>query len=120
VDTLQRFVQKASCFIDQYNNYRLPELAAQLGDNNTVNGRLTITENIADNGGIREALQAYRYYIQDRGSPEPRLPGLEKYNPEQLFFLAFAQVANLRTVFFVMFSNYAFKNPNFYSHGAPT
>lgn len=51
-----------------------------------------MAENIADNGGVREALGAYRLYINSIGKSEPRLPGLEKYTPEQIFFLSFAQV----------------------------
>ena len=57
-----------------------------------------MAENIADNGGIREALWAYRSYIMERGMPEGRLPGLEQLTPEQIFFLAFAQVRILATL----------------------
>ncbi|CAG7835727.1 unnamed protein product [Allacma fusca] len=91
IPTLMQFVRKAQCFVNQYNNYRIPELEDLMGDKNHLNGKKTLAENIADNGGVREALAAYRYYVESKGEPEPRLPGLEKYSPEQLFFLSFAQ-----------------------------
>jgi hypothetical protein len=57
-----------------------------------VNGRLTLGENIADNGGLRESLRAYRRYRQ-RNGPEALLPGLEAFSEEQLFFLSFTHVS---------------------------
>jgi predicted metalloendopeptidase len=57
-----------------------------------VNGRMTLGENIADNGGLRESLGAYRRYRQ-RNGPEALLPGLEAFSEEQLFFLSFAHVS---------------------------
>ena len=57
-----------------------------------VNGRLTLGENIADNGGLLESLRAYRRYRQ-RNGPEALLPGLEAFSEEQLFFLSFAHVS---------------------------
>jgi predicted metalloendopeptidase len=47
-------------------------------------------ENIADNGGLRQAFRAYESYIEEHGE-EPPLPGFG-YTPQQLFFLAYAQV----------------------------
>lgn len=52
----------------------------------------TLGENIADNGGIRESIRAYRKYTWMKG-PEQKLPGLEKFTHEQLFFLTFANVS---------------------------
>lgn len=49
--TIREFRERAQCFIDQYNRYKL-ELVDQF-----VNGRMTQGENIADNGGLK---QAYR------------------------------------------------------------
>jgi len=54
-----------------------------------INGSFTRGENIADNGGLREAFRAYEKYVALNGR-EPRLPGLEQYSPEQIFFLSFA------------------------------
>lgn len=50
-----------------------------------------MAENIADNGGIREAIHGYRLF-KARSPPEPGLPGLQDYSHEQLLFLAFANV----------------------------
>jgi len=50
-----------------------------------------LDENIADNGGLREALWAYRKFVNDYGE-EPKLPGLEEFSSEQLYYLAFANV----------------------------
>lgn len=52
-----------------------------------VNGKLTLGENIGDNGGVSVALAAYRLSLA--GKPAPVLDG---YSGEQRFFLAWAQV----------------------------
>uniref|UniRef100_A0A183GS20 Neprilysin n=1 Tax=Heligmosomoides polygyrus TaxID=6339 RepID=A0A183GS20_HELPZ len=56
-----------------------------------VNGKLTQGENIADNGGVKEALKAYRKYVATEGE-EARLPGLQQYTNTQIFFLSYAHV----------------------------
>ncbi|XP_071529338.1 neprilysin-1-like [Panulirus ornatus] len=88
--TLDAFKGRAQCIVDQYDNIRLPELDEVL-PNATLNGVNTQGENIADNGGLREAVLAYQKYI-DRNGEEPRLPGLEEYTPMQLLFLSNANV----------------------------
>ncbi|XP_076657487.1 neprilysin-11 isoform X2 [Halictus rubicundus] len=86
-ETLQHYQKKVECIIKQYGNYRLPEL----GNNFTVNGVNTQGENIADNGGIREAYRAYRKH-EARSSVRQALPGFAEYTRDQLFFIGFAQV----------------------------
>ncbi|XP_024936954.1 neprilysin-4 isoform X2 [Cephus cinctus] len=85
--TLEHYHEKVECIIKQYSNYHLPEL----GINFTVNGINTQGENIADNGGIREAYRAYQR-LKARIPNQQALPGLAEYSRDQLFFLGFAQV----------------------------
>jgi hypothetical protein len=40
---------------------------------------------------MRQAFLAYKKYVADSG-PDQRLPGLQHFSPEQLFFLGFATV----------------------------
>lgn len=56
-----------------------------------MDGKKTLGENIADNGGVREALAALRLHLLKRGL-EPKLPGFEHMNSEQLFFLSYGNV----------------------------
>ena len=56
-----------------------------------LNGINTQGENIADNGGIKEAYLGYKNWVQDNDIVEPKLPGHE-YTPEQLFWISWGQV----------------------------
>ncbi|XP_039763286.1 neprilysin-2 isoform X2 [Pararge aegeria] len=81
--TKQKYLEKAKCIIDQYSNYSVAEV------NMKLNGVNTQGENIADNGGIKEAYYAYQAWTQRHGQ-EASLPGLDKYSPRQLFWLSAA------------------------------
>ena len=80
--SLENFKKKQLCFEKQYSQYQI--------NNQHINGNLTLGENIADNGGLKTSYQAYKDAIKGEG-PQPYLPGL-KYTPDQLFFIAFAQM----------------------------
>lgn len=79
---IAKFTQLTQCFINQYGKFKYFGLH--------VNGKLTLGENIADNGGIGQAYRAYHAYVKANG-PEPTLPGVPLTN-DQLFFVAFARV----------------------------
>ncbi|CAL8073146.1 unnamed protein product [Orchesella dallaii] len=83
--TKVEYDERAQCMSDQYSGF-FAEAA-----NLNVNGDLTLGENIADNGGLRESYRAYQKYIEDNG-PEGRLPGLEHLSTNQLFFLGYANI----------------------------
>lgn len=78
--TLEHFQNLSRCFVDQYSAIIDPRVKIQL------NGRNTLGENIADNGGIREAFEAY----EGLDLREDSLPGLESYTNQQLFFISYA------------------------------
>ncbi|XP_077508956.1 neprilysin-2-like isoform X2 [Amblyomma americanum] len=83
-ETDQRFRERAQCIIDQYGNYTVAKGTMK------VNGVNTQGENIADNGGIKEAFKAYQRWVKENG-PEAGLPGL-RYTPHQLFWISAANV----------------------------
>ncbi|XP_076028904.1 M13 family metallopeptidase neprilysin 2 isoform X2 [Oratosquilla oratoria] len=83
-ETESKFLKKAKCIIYQYGNYSVPEVGLN------VNGINTQGENIADNGGIKEAYYGYQAWVQDHHL-EGTLPGLN-YNQNQLFWMSAANV----------------------------
>lgn len=81
--TIERFKERANCFIRQYNQYEI--------NGKNLNGKQTLGENIADNGGLKAA---YNAYIQSKNVDEVDvypLPGINMTH-RQLFFVSFAQV----------------------------
>ncbi|KJH52617.1 peptidase family M13 [Dictyocaulus viviparus] len=81
--SLKSFDERRRCIVEQYGNYTVPKTIFK------VNGKLTQGENIADNGGVKEALKAYQKYVAHHGE-EPRLPGLQQFTNTQIFFLSYA------------------------------
>ncbi|XP_055645400.1 endothelin-converting enzyme 2-like [Toxorhynchites rutilus septentrionalis] len=83
--TVREYVNRSACFVQQYSGYYIPEA------DDHIDGLQTLGENIADNGGLREAYSAYKIYTQKNGR-EPLLPGFENYTHEQLFFISFGNL----------------------------
>uniref|UniRef100_A0A674KFH4 Membrane metalloendopeptidase like 1 n=1 Tax=Terrapene triunguis TaxID=2587831 RepID=A0A674KFH4_9SAUR len=79
------FKDQSRCMVYQYGNYTW-----ELAGGQNVSGISTLGENIADNGGVRQAYKAYLKWLEHEGK-EPKLPGLDLTH-KQLFFLNFAQV----------------------------
>ena len=73
------FEKRAACVANEYSGFTAV-------DDVHVNGRLTLGENTADNGGLRVAYMALEDTLQ--GKKEE----LDGFTPEQRFFLGFAQV----------------------------
>ncbi|XP_041837201.1 endothelin-converting enzyme 1 [Melanotaenia boesemani] len=80
--SVEAFKQQAQCMVEQYGNYSINQ--------EPLNGRHTLGENIADNGGLKAAYKAYVNWIKQNGE-EATLPALGMTN-HQLFFVGFAQV----------------------------
>ncbi|XP_055605741.1 neprilysin-1-like [Uranotaenia lowii] len=83
--TVKEYVNRTSCFVQHYGSYYITEA------DDYIDGLQTLGENIADNGGVREAFQAYTMYVKNN-KREPLLPGFENFTHEQLFFISFGNL----------------------------
>jgi putative endopeptidase len=75
----QEFEKRAACIADEYSSFTAI-------DDVKLNGRLTLGENTADNGGVRIALMALMDTLKGK---EDKVDGL---TAEQRFFIAYGQV----------------------------
>ncbi|QJE72301.1 M13 family metallopeptidase [Aerophototrophica crusticola] len=77
----KKFTERAQCLVDQYGNF--------VADGETkLNGKQTLGENTADNGGIRMAMNGLRKRLGEKGMAE-KIGGL---TAEQRFFYGFANI----------------------------
>ncbi|WP_440054089.1 M13 family metallopeptidase [Pseudoalteromonas sp. T1lg65] len=77
---LEQFKSRGDALVEQFGSYKL-------FDDASVNGRLTLGENIGDLGGLTVAYKAYQLSLE--GKPRQNLDG---YTPEQRFFIGFSQI----------------------------
>jgi len=77
------FDERAACIADQYSHY------SPVDDGNGkplyLNGKLTLGENVADNGGLR---MTYRAYMKAHEGEESKV--IDGFNPAQRVFLGYA------------------------------
>lgn len=76
----KEFEKRTGCLSEQYGSY----VAV---DDLKLNGKLTLGENTADNGGLRIALMA----LMDTAGPKSKTK-IDGYTPQQRFFLGWGQV----------------------------
>ncbi|EDO31995.1 predicted protein [Nematostella vectensis] len=79
--TSDEFKTRADCLVSQYGSFTF--------NGKNVDGNRTLSENIADNGGLKQAYKAYMSWVGEYGE-EQMLPELGLTN-EQVFFVSFAQ-----------------------------
>ena len=77
-----KFKQRADCVVKQYDGFVAVE-------DQHVNGKLTLGENIADIGGVRLGYLAWQHRLEQPGAK--READLDGMTPEQQFFTAYAQ-----------------------------
>lgn len=116
--TIAEYINRTKCFIEQYDSYYIEEvddyvislpsidscfhfflyffyrkamIYSKIKFCFQIDGKLTLGENIADNGGLREAYHAYKLHVETNGK-EQLLPGFEQFTHEQLLFISFGNV----------------------------
>ncbi len=79
-DDAKQFEERTTCLVNQYSSYTAV-------DDVKVNGKLTLGENTADNGGVRVAMMAL---INTLGGKMP--PSIDGFTPTERFFLGWGQI----------------------------
>jgi predicted metalloendopeptidase len=77
------FQTRADCEVQEYDKFTVPT-----GEH--VDGKLTLGENTADNGGVRIAFMALMQALAEK--PAEARTSIDGFTPEQRFFLGFGQV----------------------------
>jgi endothelin-converting enzyme/putative endopeptidase len=80
--TKAQFATRAQCYIDQASRYRIEEVGLY------VNGKQTLEENLADQGGVKLGMVALETILAGK-TEGPPLFG--KFNERQQYWIAYAQ-----------------------------
>lgn len=87
--TIAAFEKRAQCFVEQYSAFEVDTPTGK----QKVSGQNTLGENLSDAGGLRSAYDAW---VEQRklmpSTWNQKLPGLESFTSEQLFFIAYANI----------------------------
>lgn len=101
--TEKEFDRRAKCLVEQYDSFPVASAFDASRILGNVNGKFTLGENIADNGGVKLAYHAFQKYLTVRtaedASESPSMSTdatsydaqLSLANAQKLFFLSFAQ-----------------------------
>jgi len=92
-EALKGFETGATCVEKQFNSFSLPVALANV-TTLTVNGKLTLGENIADLGGVKAAYYAFQEYKRTRPPSHAHVdhpPTLRRWTEDKLFFVSYAQ-----------------------------
>ncbi len=84
-DDAKAYIQRTRQLVEQYGQYQPLE-------GQTINGQLTLGENIGDLGGLTLAWRAWKKSLN--GQTPPAIGG---YSGEERFFLSFAQIWRINT-----------------------
>jgi len=83
--TAKEFKKKVACVSNEYSSFQLPGKPKQM-----VNGKLTLGEDLADNGGLQTSWHAYHAWAAKQpGGMKAQKFG--KFTGDQLFFYSFGQ-----------------------------
>jgi len=80
-EDFENYNLKKNILIEQFNNYTI--------ENEKVNGKLTLGENIADLGGITISLESLKKYLSDNPSENIKH---DNFSPIQRFFINYSRI----------------------------
>ncbi|XP_034943082.1 neprilysin-1-like [Chelonus insularis] len=90
---LKLYYEHAYCFIEQFQNYYEAAKADAeetiRKDFSRIKAAMTYAENVADTTGLHAVVKAYQNLRAKNPDIISKLPGLEEYTDDQLFFISF-------------------------------
>ncbi|CAB3380230.1 Hypothetical predicted protein [Cloeon dipterum] len=87
-NTISAFYERVGCFVAQYNEEFRNFIEIRKDEIERINSTRNVFENIADSSGLRAAFRTFKW----KENTIWTLKGLEDFSPEQLFFLAHANL----------------------------
>ena len=83
----KEFEKRTGCIENEYSNFVALKDPENPKNDVHLNGKMTLGENTADNGGLRIALMALTDTLKGKSQPE-----IDGYTPDQRLFLAWGQI----------------------------
>ncbi|CAO1337978.1 unnamed protein product [Diamesa tonsa] len=87
---IEEYEKKVQCIKNQYNEYHVAIVERDFKiDNFTIDGALTLKENIADCGGVKLAYDTFKKWEKIHKPSKPI--AMEEFSNDQIFWISFAQ-----------------------------